>query len=152
MLARMGVQVIGEAADGQQAVAETKRLRPDLVFMDIAMPRLNGIEATRQLTREMPGLKIIGLSLSADPAYAMAMLEAGAAGYMTKNAASQGELVTAMNLVTQGGRYLSPAIASRVVAQITRAARAGLGSPDRPVSSKPGPGEAEADSAAKPMK
>lgn len=113
VLEKAGVQVIGEAATGHEAIEEARRWRPDVVVMDIGMPQLNGIDATRHLATELPRVKVIGLSMNADRRYVIAMLEAGAVGYLLKNSASE-ELLTALQIVTRGGTYISPAIA-RVV-------------------------------------
>ncbi len=82
------IELVGEASDGQMAVEMARQLRPDVVVMDISMPRLNGIEATRQLSSEMPEIKIIGLSMHEERDMAVAMREAGAAAYLTKDAPS----------------------------------------------------------------
>ncbi|HEX7668530.1 MAG TPA: response regulator transcription factor [Polyangiaceae bacterium] len=109
VLEKAGVEVVGEAANGHEAITEATRLRPDVVIMDIAMPELNGVEATRRLTREIPGLKVLGLSMNADQRYVNAMLEAGAAGHLLKNAAAA-ELLGALDLVTRGEIYVGPAV------------------------------------------
>ncbi len=109
VLEKAGVQVVGEAASGREAIAETKRLHPDVVVMDVGMPDLNGIDATRRLAAEMPSVKVIALSMNADRRYVSAMREAGAAGYVVKNSASD-ELLTALRVVIRGENYLSPAI------------------------------------------
>ncbi len=109
VLEKAGVRVVGEAANGREAVAEALRLRPDVVVMDLAMPELNGVDATRRLTKELPGTKILGLSMNADRRYVTAMLTAGAAGYVLKNAAAD-QLLEALTVVMRGGTYLSPAI------------------------------------------
>jgi two-component system response regulator NreC len=114
VLERAGVEVIGEAASGREAIAEARRLHPDVVVMDVAMPDLNGIDATRRLHAELPEIKIIGLSMNSDRRYVLAMLDAGAAGYLLKNAASD-ELLSALAIVTRGQTYLSPTIAEGVV-------------------------------------
>jgi DNA-binding NarL/FixJ family response regulator len=119
VLEKAGVVVIGEAANGHEAVAEARRLGPDVVVMDIAMPELNGIDATRLLSAEMPGVKVIALSTNADRRYVIAMFEAGAAGYLLKNAAAE-ELLVALQVVTRGETYLSPAIAAGVVDEAVR--------------------------------
>jgi DNA-binding NarL/FixJ family response regulator len=116
VLEKAGVEVIGEAANGHEAVAEGKRLHPDVVIMDITMPELNGVEATRQLSREMPGVKIVALSMNVDRRYVIAMLKAGAVGYLLKSAASH-ELLSALAVVARGDTYLSPTIAASVVDQ-----------------------------------
>jgi DNA-binding NarL/FixJ family response regulator len=127
LLEKAGAEVVGEAGNGHEAIAEVRRLRPDVLVIDIAMPDLNGVDATRRLIREMPDVKVVGLSVNADRRYVMAMLEAGARGYLLKNAASD-ELLTALHAVTSGETYLSPAIAGSVVKQ---AIRGGAPSPDR---------------------
>jgi two-component system NarL family response regulator len=78
------VDVVGEAADGAEAVELARALRPDVVIMDVSMPRLNGIDATRQLVAERPGMRIIGLSMHEDETIAASMREAGAVGFVTK--------------------------------------------------------------------
>lgn len=109
VLEKAGVLVVGEAANGRQAVSEAARLRPDVVVMDVGMPELNGIDATRQLLTEISGIKVVALSMNANRHYVSAMLEAGAVGYVLKNSASE-ELLDALQMVSKGGTYLSPAI------------------------------------------
>jgi DNA-binding NarL/FixJ family response regulator len=134
VLEKAGIQVVCEAGNGNEAISEAKRSRPDVVVLDIAMPELNGIDATRRITAEMPGIKIIGLSMNADRRYVIAMLEAGAAGYLLKNAAAQ-ELLTALDALSRGETYLSPAIAASVVEQAVRRESARPG-PERPLSAR----------------
>lgn len=127
VLERVGIEVVGEAATGRQALTEVRRLRPDVVIMDIGMPELNGIDATKQLMAELHGLKVLALSMNADRRYVLAMLEAGASGYLLKSSASD-ELLIALDAVGRGETYLSPAIAGSVVARAlhgTPAPRAG---------------------------
>lgn len=109
-----GIRVVGEAATGHEAIALAHELRPDIVIMDVSMPDLNGVDATRRLTAELPGIKLIGLSMHSDRRYVMAMLEAGAAGYLLKNEASA-ELLLALPAVARGQTYLSPAIEGYLV-------------------------------------
>lgn len=116
LLERAGVEVVGEAGTGHEALTEVRRLRPDVVVMDIGMPQLNGIDATKLMIAELRGLKVLALSINADRRYVIAMLEAGASGYLLKNSASD-ELLTALEAVMRGETYLSPAIAGSVVAQ-----------------------------------
>lgn len=116
VLERAGIEVVGEAATGHEALTEVRRLRPDVVVMDIGMPQLNGIDATRRLTAELHGLKVLALSMNADRRYVIAMLEAGAMGYLLKNSASD-ELLIALEAIVRGETYLSPAIAGSVVAE-----------------------------------
>jgi two-component system, NarL family, response regulator LiaR len=114
VLEKAGVCVVGEAANGREAVAIVLRLRPDVVVMDITMPGLNGVDAARRLTNELPSTKILGLSMNADRRYVTAMMAAGAAGYVLKNAAAE-ELLEALKVVTSGGEFFSPGIDGRVI-------------------------------------
>ncbi len=133
MLEKAGVEVVGEAANGREAIAEATRLHPDVVIIDIAMPELNGVDATRQLRAQMPGIRVIALSMNADRRYVMAMLEAGASGYLLKNAASE-ELLAALEAVARGDTYLSPAIAGNVVDHAIRGTPGSRLPPSRPLS------------------
>lgn len=114
VLTAAGVEVVGEAGDGDAAVAEVERSLPDVVVIDVALPKLNGIEATRRLKAKMPGTHVVALSMNSDPRNVMAMLEAGATAYLLKDAAAD-ELLTALGAVSRGETYLSPAIAAGVV-------------------------------------
>lgn len=107
-------QVVAEAEDGRQAVRLAQELQPDLVVMDIGMPGLNGIEATRQILTGCPQTRIIALSMHSDKRFVTEMLKAGAAGYLLKYCASE-ELVTAIRTVLTRRIYLSPDIAGIVV-------------------------------------
>lgn len=109
VLEKAGVSVVGEAANGREAVVQALRLHPDVVVMDVGMAELNGIDATRRLTRELPGTKVLGLSMNADRRYVTAMLSAGAVGYVLKNAAAE-QLIEALTVVVSGGTYLSPGL------------------------------------------
>lgn len=135
VLTAAGVQVVGEAADGHAAIAEAKRSHPDVVVIDIAMPKLNGIDATRQLTAELPGIKVIALSMNSDRRYVIATLEAGAAGYLLKDAAAD-ELLTALDAVSRGETYLSPAIAGQVVDHALRGGSPASYGPEKPLSAR----------------
>lgn len=106
-------EVVGEAESGRQAVRLAKKLQPDVVVMDISMPELNGIEATRQIKGEVPGAKIIGLSMYADKRFVFGMLKAGVSGYLIKDCAMK-EVVEAITVVHEGETYLSPKIANCV--------------------------------------
>jgi DNA-binding NarL/FixJ family response regulator len=108
------MEVVGEAADGREAVKLIETLRPDVVLMDIAMPGLNGVEATRQVRKAVPRAKILILSAYGDQDYVYDLLHAGASGYVLKAAAAV-ELLTAIEVIARGECYLSPAIADRVV-------------------------------------
>jgi two-component system response regulator NreC len=114
LLAKAGLTVVGEAADGRTVVRLARELKPNVVIMDIAMPELNGIEATRQIVADVPGIKIIALSMHADKHFVRGMLQAGASGYLLKHCASQ-ELVQAIRAVMNHQVYLSPGITELVV-------------------------------------
>jgi DNA-binding NarL/FixJ family response regulator len=100
---------VGEAEDGQQATILAKELHPDIVIMDIAMPHLNGIEATREIKAELPDTKVIVLSMHANRAYVLQVLQAGASGYLLKESAFE-ELTTALSAARKGEMYLSAGI------------------------------------------
>jgi len=114
ILEKEGLEVVGEASNGHDVIELARRLRPDIVVMDISMPDLNGIDATRALVGELRGIKVIGLSMNADQRYVMAMFKAGAAGYLLKNGASE-ELIRAVRAVATDLTYVSPSIAAAVV-------------------------------------
>lgn len=104
------VSVIAEAEDGRQAVKLANQLQPNLVIMDISMPKLNGIEATRQIMADLPDTKIIALSMHSDKRFLVEMYQAGAVGYLLKDCAAE-ELEQAIKTVAGNKRYLSPEIA-----------------------------------------
>jgi len=109
-----GMEVIAEAENGRATVRLSRELKPDVVVMDIAMPDLNGIEATRQIIAESPGVKVAALSMLADTKFVREMHGAGASGYLLKDAAFE-ELGNALRTVTNDQTYLSPKIADLVV-------------------------------------
>jgi len=108
------LEIVGEAGDGEEAVRLVSTKRPDVVIMDIAMPKLNGIEATKQIKMLHPATAILVLSAYDDDEYVFALLEAGAAGYLLKDVPI-GELVKAIRAVYVGEAVLHPAIARKVV-------------------------------------
>jgi DNA-binding NarL/FixJ family response regulator len=103
------LEVVGEAQDGRQAVALTKKLRPAVVLMDIAMPKLNGLEATRQILKEMPAAKVLMLSAHSDDAYVANATEAGAVGFLLKQTSAH-DVCRAIREVHAGKTFFSPSI------------------------------------------
>jgi len=112
-----GLHVIGEADDGRTAVRLVKELRPDLVIMDVTMPDLNGIDATRQIRAENPRVKVIALSMHAERQFVMEMLGAGASGYLPKDCPVD-ELLTAITAVMRGDTFLSPKVTGLLVKEV----------------------------------
>ena len=110
----MGMEVVAEAENGRKAVKLAEKLAPNVIVMDVTMPDMNGIEATRKIMAELSHIKVIGLSMHSDRRFVLGMLEAGASGYLLKDCAF-GELATAIRQVTTGHTYLSPGIADVVV-------------------------------------
>jgi DNA-binding NarL/FixJ family response regulator len=109
-----GTDVVGEAHNGRAAVELARELKPDAILMDISMPELNGIEATRQIVGEMPEVKIIALSMHADPTFVREMLKAGASGYVLKEAHFD-EVQRALAAAAANQAYFSPAVARIMV-------------------------------------
>lgn len=109
-----GLRVIGEAVNGREAVDIVREKRPDIVIMDIAMPKLNGIEATRQIRQAGYESKIIILSMHDHSRYIRELLALGVSGYLLKNAARQ-DIIAAIFCAIKGETYLSPSISSRVI-------------------------------------
>jgi DNA-binding NarL/FixJ family response regulator len=103
-------QVVAEAGDGREAVRLAEQFRPDVAVLDVAMPLLNGIEATRQITRRAPQTRVLVLSMYSDEAYVTQMLKAGATGYLLKDSADV-DLLQAVQAVSQGKSFFSPAVA-----------------------------------------
>ncbi len=108
------MRVIGQAANGRKALRMAVELKPDIVVMDISMPNLNGMEATRQLFNECPETRVIALSMHSDKRFVAGMLKAGARGYLLKNSAFD-ELIKAAHSVMAGEIYLSPKITAAVI-------------------------------------
>ena len=109
-----GFEVVGKATDGEQATRLCRELQPDLVVMDLSMPKMNGIQATGLVTSQQPTVKVLCLSMHADRGYVIGALDAGASGYMLKDGPKD-ELLRAIRIVLMDQVYLSPAIAGTVV-------------------------------------
>jgi DNA-binding NarL/FixJ family response regulator len=114
-----GIEVVGEAADGAQALARVAALRPDVVLMDLRMPVLNGIAATRRIRVEHPSTRVIALTTFDDDEEVFAALRAGAVGYLLKDVSSA-RLLEAVRAAAHGESVLQPSVAAKVVAQFAR--------------------------------
>jgi DNA-binding NarL/FixJ family response regulator len=119
-----GIQVLGEADDGREALRLIELHRPDIVMMDIAMRGLNGLEATLRITRDFPNTRVIILSMHANEEYVLQSLRAGAAGYLLKDAGTV-ELEIAIKAVAGGETYLSPPVSKHVISDYVRRMSAG---------------------------
>jgi DNA-binding NarL/FixJ family response regulator len=119
------IEVVGEAEDGDEAIREVRRLDPDVVLMDVAMPGLGGLEATLAVRKEKPAVKILVLTQYDDREYVARFLKAGVAGYVLKRAAAS-ELTAAIRAVHRGGLVLDPEIARDVMSEHGKPAAAGL--------------------------
>jgi DNA-binding NarL/FixJ family response regulator len=124
LMAEPDMEIVGEAENGRQAIQMTKQSSPDVVVMDIAMPVLNGIEATRQIMRGVTGCKVLILSSYCDDEYVRQVTEAGAVGYLVKQTAAS-ELLKAIREVSRGNVFFSPAIAKRLRDQFREASSHG---------------------------
>ncbi len=112
-------EVVGEAADGRETVELARKLEPDVIVMDVAMPNLNGIEATRQVVSAHPEIAIVVLSMHSDESYVLRALKAGARGYLLKDSA-EGDLIRAIRAVQERKAYFSPAISKLLVEDYMR--------------------------------
>src|SRR5215510_1130371 len=108
------MEVVGEAADGREAIDRAQKLKPDVVVMDISMPGLNGLKATRKLKETSPEIQVVALTRHNEGGYLQELLQAGAAGYVLKQSSSD-ELIRAIRAVGSGKSYLDPAITNTVV-------------------------------------
>lgn len=107
-------EIAGEAEDGRAAIRLVETVKPDLVLMDLAMPRMNGMEAIQEIKRIAPEIKVVALTVHRSEEYVLATLQAGADGYVLKDA-THAELVIAIKSVTAGKRYLSPGVSEKVI-------------------------------------
>lgn len=108
------MEVVGEASNGREAVTVAEALQPDVVVMDVTMPELNGIEATRRISELAPRARVLALSMHKDSVYVREILRAGAKGYLLKDAAGN-DLLAAVRAVARGEAYLSPAVSDAVL-------------------------------------
>jgi len=107
-------EVVGEAADGREAIAFVEKLTPDIVLMDLSMPRMDGVEAIRQIKKRCPGTRVLVLTVHKNEEYILATLQAGADGYVLKYV-GHAELVSAIHTVLKGEPYLTPAVSQIVL-------------------------------------
>lgn len=108
-----GLKVVGESSTGEEAVLMAKQLMPDVVVMDVNMPGIGGLEATRKMVRHNPDLKVLALTIYEDEPYPSRLLQAGAAGYITKGC-DPDEMIRAIRTVHAGQRYISPGVAQQI--------------------------------------
>lgn len=108
-----GLQVVGQAESGETAIKKSRELKPDVVLMDVKMPGIGGLEATRKLLRSYPDIKVIAVTICEEDPFPTRLLQAGAAGYLTKGAALD-EMIQAIRMVFAGQRYISPQIAQQL--------------------------------------
>jgi len=113
------IEIVGEAADGRQALEKVRQLMPEIVLMDLAMPVMGGLEATRRIRKEYPGTKVLALTQYDDSEYVVPIIEAGARGFVTKMSSSI-ELAAAIEAVHEGDSYLSPSAAAALVDECQR--------------------------------
>ncbi len=117
--AQPDMQIVGEAANGREAVEAGEKLQPDVVLMDVTMPELNGIEATRRLVTASPRTRVLALSMHKDAVYVREILRAGARGYLLKDSADA-DLIAAVRSVAKGEGYLSPSVSDAVLTDYRR--------------------------------
>jgi DNA-binding NarL/FixJ family response regulator len=111
------VEIVGEAADGREAIELCRRVRPDLVLMDLRMPRMDGLEATREIKREHPKIGVLVMTMHENPDYLLEALRAGAAGYILKDA-DQDDVVSAIRRVLSGEYPLAPELATQLLRRL----------------------------------
>jgi len=112
-----GIKVVGEAETGEEAFIEVKQHKPDVVLMDVNMPGIGGLEATRKLLQVVPGIKVIVVTIHAEEPFPTRLLEAGASGYLTKDCGIN-EIVNAIRAVCEGERYISADIAQEIALNV----------------------------------
>src|SRR4051794_15375799 len=118
------MKVVGEAETGREAVLLSKKLKPDVIVLDVAMPVLNGLEATRQITRSVPSTKVLILSSYSDDEYVEQLIDAGAIGYLVKQTAPN-DMLKAIREAAQGNAFFSPSISRRLIDRCREAFESG---------------------------
>ena len=130
------MEIIGEADNGRAAVQLAQQLLPDVVVMDVSMPELNGLQATKKLTQKCPQVKVLALTRHTDEGYLQQLLQAGASGYVLKQSKSA-ELLRAIRFIAAGQTYLDPAITEKAITQIRVGGRVARGAaPDASLSER----------------
>lgn len=119
LAAQEDLEVVGEAANGREAVELAEQLKPDVIVMDVSMPELNGIEATRRLSKSIPRTRVLALSMHKDSVYVREILRAGAQGFLLKDA-SDLDLIAAVRALGQGQGYISPSVSEAVLSDYRR--------------------------------
>jgi DNA-binding NarL/FixJ family response regulator len=122
--AQSNIEVVGEATGGEEAVNKTKDVQPDVVLMDITMPGMNGLEATRQIRKNSPDVKILVLTMHEDDDYFFSILEAGASGYFIKGGSSS-ELISALQAVWRGDVFIYPTMAKKLLSDYLQRVKTG---------------------------
>jgi DNA-binding NarL/FixJ family response regulator len=117
-------EIVGEAAEADGAISASDRLQPDVVVMDISLPGMNGVQATRKLKTQRPDVYVLALTVHEEGGYVRSLLEAGASGYVLKRSASS-ELVRAIEVVSEGGTYLDPGMAGTLIGRMMRSPQRG---------------------------
>jgi len=136
LMAEQDIEIVGEAASGKDAIQLAIDIAPDVIVMDVQMPGLNGIEATRQIKRDAPGCAVLALTIHEDEQYFFQMLNAGALGYVPKRAAPD-ELIRAIRLVSEGHVFLYASMASLLASDYLERLKAGEAlAPDEPLTQR----------------
>lgn len=112
------IEVVGEAQDGQEAIEKVRTLEPDVILMDVSMPRMGGVEATRQIKREFPHIGIIALTMYEEQQYIFDLVRAGATGYLLKDTESS-QIVEAIRAIYRGESLIHPSVASKILAEFS---------------------------------
>ncbi|MBM2825646.1 MAG: response regulator transcription factor [Dehalococcoidales bacterium] len=122
--AQPDIEVVGEAANGEEAVDKTRELKPDVILMDITMPGMGGLEATRQIKKSHPEVKVLALTMHESDEYFFKMLESGASGYFIKGGSSS-ELIVALRAVWKGDVFLYPTMAKKLLSDYLQRVKSG---------------------------